>query len=60
MMKKSTKKKIGGVAGGIGILAAAAVLCIKGMKVVDGRLKAKKEAASEVQPDVQVEDIFEE
>lgn len=38
-MAKSSKKDL---AGGLGILAAAVYLCVKGMKKVDERLRQKK------------------
>ena len=60
-MAKVSKKKIGGVIGGIGLVAAAAVLCVKGLKVVDGRLKKKSEAAlPEEEPAAPLEDFLEE
>lgn len=38
-MAKSSKKD---VTGGLGILAAAVYLCVKGLKKVDQRLRQKK------------------
>ena len=43
-MKKENLKKGAWAAGGVALLAVASALCVKGMKVVDQRLKAKKEA----------------
>lgn len=39
MAKKGDRKDL---AGGLGILAAAAYLCVKGLKKVDKRLRKKK------------------
>ena len=44
-MDKKNLKKGAWAAGGVALLAVASALCVKGMKVVDKRLKAKKEAA---------------
>lgn len=41
-MAKNTEKREG-FAGGLGILVAAAYLCIKGLKQVDAHLKEKAE-----------------
>ena len=60
-MAKVTKKKVGGVVGGLGLLALTAALCVKGLKVVDGRLK--KKASEEVLPEepaAPLEDFLEE
>lgn len=43
MEKKNLKKGVW-AAGGVALLAVASALCIKGMKIVDQRMKAKKEA----------------
>ena len=43
-MKKENLKKGAWAAGGVALLAVASALCVKGMKAVDQRLKAKKEA----------------
>ena len=43
MMKKKNLKKGAWAAGGVALLAVASALCIKGMKAVDQRMKAKKE-----------------
>lgn len=44
MMEKKNLKKGAWAAGGVALLAVASALCVKGMKVVDQRMKAKKEA----------------
>lgn len=44
MMEKKNLKKGAWAAGGVALLAVASALCIKGMKAVDQRMKAKKEA----------------
>ena len=54
-MAKVTKKKVGGVVGGLGLLAVTAVLCVKGLKLVDGRLKKKEEA--EILPEAPAEPL---
>ena len=43
-MKKEHLKKGAWAAGGVALLAVASALCVKGMKVVGERLKAKQEA----------------
>lgn len=43
-MDQKKMKKGAWAAGGVALLAVASALCVKGMKVVDQRLKAKKEA----------------
>lgn len=43
-MDKSKLKKGAWAAGGIALLAAVSALCVKGMKAVDKKLKARKEA----------------
>lgn len=43
-MEKKNLKKGAWAAGGVALLAVASALCVKGMKVVDQRMKAKKEA----------------
>jgi hypothetical protein len=43
-MEKKNLKKGALAAGGVALLAVASALCVKGMKAVDQRLKAKKEA----------------
>jgi len=59
-MAKMSKKKIGGVIGGIGLLAATAALCVAGLKVVDGRLKKKEEVLPEAPAAEPLEDFLEE
>ena len=44
-MEKKNLKKGALAAGGVALLAVASALCVKGMKVVDQRLKAKKAEA---------------
>lgn len=44
MMDQRKLKKGAWAAGGVALLAVASALCVKGMKAVDKRLKAKKEA----------------
>jgi hypothetical protein len=44
-MDKKRLKKGAWAAGGVAVLAVASALCVKGMKAVDQRLKAKKAAA---------------
>ena len=44
-MDKKNLKKGAWAAGGVAVLAVASALCVKGMKAVDQRLKAKKAAA---------------
>jgi len=58
-MAKVSKKKIGGVVGGIGLLAVTAALCVKGLKIMDGRLKKKEEVLPET-PAEPLEDFLEE
>ena len=43
-MEKKNLKKGALAAGGVALLAVASALCVKGMKVVGERLKAKQEA----------------
>jgi len=43
-MDKKNLKKGAWAAGGVALLAVASALCVKGMKAVDKRLKARKEA----------------
>lgn len=43
-MEKKNLKKGALAAGGVALLAVASALCVKGMKAVDQRLKAKKGA----------------
>lgn len=43
-MKKENLKKGAWAAGGVALLAVASALCVKGMKVVGERLKARQEA----------------
>ena len=43
-MDRKNLKKVAWAAGGVALLAVASALCVKGMKAVDRRLKAKKEA----------------
>ena len=57
-MAKVSKKKIGGVIGGIGLLAVTAAVCVKGLKVLDGRLKKKEEILPEA-PETPLEDFLE-
>ena len=57
-MAKGTGKKIGGIVGGIGLLAVTAALCVKGLKVLDGRLKKKEEILPEA-PETPLEDFLE-
>ena len=59
-MAKGKGKKIGGIVGGISLLAVTAALCIKGLKVVDGRLKKKDENLPEVSSAEPLEDFLEE
>lgn len=59
-MAKVSKKKIGGVIGGIGLLAVAAAVCVKGLKVMDGKLKKKGEVAAEAPAAEPLEDFLEE
>ena len=49
-MDKKNLKKGAWAAGGVAVLAVASALCVKGMKAVDQRLKAKK-AAAEMETD---------
>ena len=58
-MAKVSKKKIGGVVGGIGLLAVTSALCVKGLKIMDGRLKKKEEVLPET-PAEPLEDFLEE
>ena len=60
-MAKMSKKKIGGVIGGIGVLAATAALCGAGLKVVDGRLNKKEDGVLPEAPAAEpLEDFLEE
>ena len=59
-MAKVTKKKVGGVIGGLGLLAVTAVVCVKGLKVLDGKLKKKGEGALPDIPAEPLEDFLEE
>ena len=48
-------------AGGVAVLAVASALCVKGMKAVDQRLKAKKAAAEMEMDETELfEDVVEE
>ena len=58
-MAKVSKKKIGGVIGGIGLLAVTAALCVKGLKAADGRLKKKEETLPETPAAEPLEDFLE-
>lgn len=46
-MEKKNLKKGAWAAGGVALLAAASVLCVKGLKAVEKRMNAKKEAEAE-------------
>ena len=60
-MNKKNLKKGAGAAGGVAVLAVASALCVKGMKVVDQRLKAKKAAAEMEMDETELfEDVVEE
>lgn len=43
-MNKKDLKKGAAVAGGLALLAAVSAVCVKGMQMVDKKLKAKREA----------------
>ena len=58
-MKKENPKKGAWAAGGVALLAVASALCVKGMKAVDQRLKAKKEAEEAFDEAELFEDSFE-
>lgn len=59
-MKKENLKKGAWAAGGVALLAVASALCVKGMKAVDQRLKAKKEAEEAAFDEAELfEDSFE-
>ena len=60
-MDKKNLKKGAWAAGGVAVLAVASALCVKGMKVVDQRLKAKKAAAEMEMDETELfEDVVEE
>lgn len=60
-MNKKNLKKGAWAAGGVAVLAVASALCVKGMKVVDQRLKAKKAAAEMEMDETELfEDVVEE
>jgi hypothetical protein len=59
-MAKVSKKKIGGVIGGIGLLAVTAAVCVKGLKVLDGRMKQKEEILPDAPAAEPLEDFLEE
>ena len=60
-MNKTNLKKGAWAAGGVAVLAVASALCVKGMKVVDQRLKAKKAAAEMEMDETELfEDVVEE
>ena len=60
-MNKKNLKKGAWAAGGVAVLAVASALCVKGMKVVDQRLKAKKAAAETETDETELfEDVVEE
>lgn len=59
-MAKVSKKKIGGVIGGIGLLAVTAAVCVKGLKVLDGRMKKKEEILPDAPAAEPLEDFLEE
>ena len=60
-MNKKNLKKGAWAAGGVAVLAVASALCVKGMKVVDQRLKAKKVAAEMEMDETELfEDVVEE
>ena len=60
-MNKKNLKKGAWAAGGVAVLAVASALCVKGMKVVDQRLKAKKATAEMEMDETELfEDVVEE
>jgi hypothetical protein len=60
-MDKKKLKKGAWAAGGVAVLAVASALCVKGMKAVDQRLKAKKAAAEMEMDETELfEDVVEE
>jgi hypothetical protein len=60
-MDKKKLKKGAWAAGGVAVLAVASALCVKGMKAVDQRLKAKKAAAEMEMDEAELfEDVVEE
>jgi hypothetical protein len=60
-MDKKKMKKGAWAAGGVAVLAVASALCVKGMKAVDQRLKAKKAAAEMEMDEAELfEDVVEE
>lgn len=59
-MAKVSKKKIGGVIGGIGLLAVTAAVCVKGLKVLDGRMKKEEEILPDAPVAEPLEDFLEE
>ena len=60
-MNKKNLKKGAWAAGGVAVLAVASALCVKGMKAVDQRLKAKKAAAEMETDETELfEDVVEE
>lgn len=60
-MNKKNLKKGAWAAGGVAVLAVASALCVKGMKAVDQRLKAKKAAAETETDETELfEDVVEE
>ena len=60
-MHKKNLKKGAWAAGGVAVLAVASALCVKGMKAVDQRLKAKKAAAEMETDETELfEDVVEE
>lgn len=60
-MDKKNLKKGAWAAGGVAVLAVASALCVKGMKAVDQRLKAKKAAAEMEMDETELfEDVVEE
>ena len=60
-MNKKNLKKGAWAAGGVAVLAVASALCVKGMKAVDQRLKAKKAAAEMEMDETELfEDVVEE
>ena len=54
-MDKKNLKKGAWAAGGVALLAVTSALCVKGLKIVNQKLKAKKEAK-----DIDEAELFEE
>ena len=59
-VNKENLKKGAWAAGGIALLAAVSTLCVKGLKAVDKKLKAKREVQDFDEETFEMEEVVEE